>query len=71
MTGDLTIRGVAKPATLTANHFRCGPHPVTKKKACGGDFITQIKRSDFGMKYAMSAVADEVTLRINIEALID
>jgi polyisoprenoid-binding protein YceI len=71
VTGDLTMNGVTKPVTLTANLFQCAPHPMTKKPQCGGDFITTVKRSDFGIKYGIPAVGDEVTLRIPVEAIRD
>lgn len=70
-TGDLTINGVTRPVTFNANMFLCGPHPMTKKKQCGADLQATIKRSDFGMKYALPALADDVTLRIPVEALKD
>lgn len=69
--GDLTMNGITKPVVLTANVFNCGPHPVTKKRQCGGDFETTVRRSEFGMKYAIPALADDVKLRIGIEALKD
>ena len=69
--GDLTMNGVTKPVTLTANTFNCGPHPMNKKRVCGGDFETSVKRSEFGMKYALPALADDVKLRINVEAMKD
>jgi polyisoprenoid-binding protein YceI len=71
VAGELTILGVTRPVSLTANYFSCGDHPLAKRKACGGDFVTTVKRTEFGMKYAVPAVADEVTLRINVEALKD
>ena len=71
VSGNLTILGVTKPVTLTAAYFNCSEHPMAKKNACGGDFTTTIKRTDFGMKYAVSAVADDVTLRIQVEAIKD
>lgn len=69
--GELTMRGVTRPLTLEARHFHCGPHPMNKKQVCGGDFAATVKRSDFGMKYAVPAVADEVALRIQVEAFRD
>jgi polyisoprenoid-binding protein YceI len=70
-TGDLTMNGVTKPVTLTATMFNCGPHPMTKKKQCGGDFVTTLKRSDYGMKYALPVLGDDVTLRIPVESIKD
>jgi polyisoprenoid-binding protein YceI len=71
VSGNLTMLGVTKPVTLTAGYFNCADHPMAKKKACGGDFVTTVKRSEFGMKYALPAVADDVTLRIQVEAFKD
>lgn len=72
VAGKLTILGVTKPVTLTANYFNCSDHPMMpKKKACGGDFVTTVKRSEFGMNTYIPAVADDVTLRIQVEAFKD
>jgi len=71
VSGNLTMRGVTKPVTLTAAYFNCAVHPMARKPACGGDFVTTLKRSEFGMNYARAAVADDVTLRIQVEALKD
>jgi len=69
--GDLTMKGVTKPVTLNVQHFNCGNHPVNKKAMCGGEFVANIKRSDWGIKYAIPALADDVVLRINVEAYRD
>jgi polyisoprenoid-binding protein YceI len=71
VSGNLTMLGVTKPVTLNAAYFNCAVHPMAKKPACGGDFIATLKRSEFGMRYALPAVADDVTLRIQVEALKD
>ena len=70
VAGELTILGVTKPVTLTAVAFNCGQNPQ-KKRICGGDFATTIKRSDFGMSKFVPAVSDEVVLRIGVEAFKD
>jgi polyisoprenoid-binding protein YceI len=71
VAGTLTMLGVARPVTLTASYFNCAVHPMAKKMACGGDFVATVKRSEFGMKYGIPAVADDVTLRIQVEAMKD
>ncbi|WP_027468661.1 YceI family protein [Deefgea rivuli] len=66
--GQLTMLGVTKPVTLQITNFKCAPHPMSKKPACGADAVTTIKRSDFGMSAYVPAVSDEVTLRLQVEA---
>ena len=70
-TGELTIHGVARPVTLKAEHFMCAPHPMLKKKTCGAELTATIKRSDFGIMTYLPALADDVMLRINVEAIKD
>lgn len=65
--GNLTLLGVTKPVTLTANGFTCGANPMSKKEMCGADLTAIVKRSDFGMKYALPAIGDEVKLLIAVE----
>lgn len=69
--GNLTLHGVTKPVTLAVSHFNCGAHPFTKKELCGADASVGIKRSDFGLKYGLPAIADDVKLLINVEAFKD
>jgi len=66
--GTLTLLGVSKPLTLTATSFNCGPNPANKKAMCGADLVGSIKRTDFGMKYAVPMIGDEVKLFIAVEA---
>jgi polyisoprenoid-binding protein YceI len=69
--GNLTILGVTKPVTLTIDAFNCGPDPMDplkKKQKCGAGASAQIKRSDFGVKFALPAVGDDVKLVFEIEA---
>ena len=67
--GNLTIKGVTKPVTLTVTSFQAKSHPIMKKDAIGANAYTLIKRSDFNAgKYAPN-VGDEVRIDIAIEAL--
>lgn len=67
--GDLTIKGVTKPVTLTVASFHCMPHPMRKKDACGANATTKIKRSEFNAGKHAPYVSDEVTLTIPVEAV--
>jgi polyisoprenoid-binding protein YceI len=71
--GELTLIGVAKPLTLTVDNWKCMPDPRTKGQRffCGGNASGMIKRSDFGMKFGIPAVSDEVKLSIMLEAFKD
>lgn len=69
--GNLTLLGITKPVTLTVASFNCRVHPMMKKDFCGADATATIKRTDWGMKYGVPNVSDEVKLDIAIEAIKD
>jgi polyisoprenoid-binding protein YceI len=69
--GELTMHGATQPVTLKAEYFNCADHPMTRKRVCGADFSATVKRGDFGIKTGIPLVADEVKLRINVEAIKD
>lgn len=69
--GQLTLLGVSRPLQLKLERWRCGPHPVSKREMCGGNASGTIRRSDFGMKYGVPAIGDEVKLYIEFEAYKD
>lgn len=69
VNGDLTVKGVTKPVTLTVTSFHCMPHPMLKKDACGANATTKIKRSEFNAGKNAPYVSDEVTLTIPVEAV--
>lgn len=62
--GNLTLLGVTKPVLLKVERWRCGPDPRTqgKRYQCGGNASGSFKRSDFGMKFGVPSVGDEVKL---------
>jgi len=66
--GELTLVGVTKPVTLRIANFHCAPHPLLKKEVCGAEGTASFKRSDFGMKYALPAVGDDIKIVLEIEA---
>jgi polyisoprenoid-binding protein YceI len=69
--GNLTLLGVTRPVPLALNWVKCFQHPMFKKEVCGADAIGTFKRSDFGMKYGLPVHGDDITLRIQIEAVHD
>lgn len=67
--GELTLHGVTKPVTVAIEFMRCADHPMDKAKyVCGFGASAQINRSDFGMKYGLPAIGDEVRLIFEVEA---
>ncbi len=68
ITGDLTIVGVTKSVTLDARLINVGPHPFNKKPIAAWSARGTIKRSDFGIKYGLPVIGDEVTLLLDVEA---
>ena len=67
--GNLTLKGVTRPVTLTVSDFKAAPHPMLKKDAIGANGWTTVKRSEFNAgKYAPN-VGDDVRIDIAIEAI--
>jgi polyisoprenoid-binding protein YceI len=67
--GQLTIKGVTKPVTLTVTSFQSAPHPMMKKPTIGANAFTVIKRSEFNAGKYAPYVGDEVRIDIAIEAI--
>lgn len=69
--GSLTLLGVTRPVTLTIDTFKCGANPMNKKEECGAAASAQFKRSDFGMKFGLPNVGDDIKLVFEVEAFKD
>ncbi len=67
--GDLTIKGITKPVTLTVTSFHAMQHPMRKKDAIGANAFTVIKRSEFNAGKHVPYVGDEVRIDIGVEAI--
>ncbi|MCB1681162.1 MAG: polyisoprenoid-binding protein [Rhodospirillales bacterium] len=67
ITGDLTLLGVTKPVTLAVKHNKSGKHPFGDKYVSGFSATATIKRSDFGMKYGLPLLGDDVDIHIEVE----
>lgn len=68
VTGDLTLLGVSKPAVLDVKLNKIGENPISKLKTAGFSAKGVIKRSEYGMNYALPNVSDEVQITIEAEA---
>jgi polyisoprenoid-binding protein YceI len=64
ITGNLTLNGVTKPVTLDAKFYGAGKSPMGGKEVIGFTANGAIKRSEFGVKYGLPFVSDEVKLKI-------
>lgn len=64
--GNLTLNGVTKPVTLDVDFYGAGKAPAQMggKENVGFEAEATIKRSDFGLGYAVPLVSDEVKLEI-------
>ncbi len=71
--GQLTLLGATRPVALKVENWKCGPDPRTqgKRYMCGGNVSGAIKRSEFGMKFGIPNLSDEIRLMIGIEAFRD
>jgi polyisoprenoid-binding protein YceI len=69
--GNVTLLGVTKPVVFDVTFNKVAPHPVPAYKGVmtsGFSIRGTIKRSDWGMKFGVPNVSDEVALYIEIEA---
>lgn len=69
--GQLTLLGVTKPLNLKVDRWVCKDNPNNKKPMCGGNASGAFKRSDFGMKFAVPNVGDEIKLFVEVEGYKD
>ena len=76
VTGDLTIMGQAKPATLAVIWNFTGEHPLAPinptyqgQMISGFTATTKLLRSDWGIKRGTPLTSDEIEITINTELL--
>ena len=68
VTGKLTLRGVTKTVTMDVKRIGEGKDPWGGHRA-GWEAAVTIKRSDFGMKYMIPGLGDEIDLLLQIEGI--
>lgn len=70
LVGELTMRGVTRPVTLTVHSLRCIAHPIFKRELCGADASGSFQRDEFGLAAGKDwGFKMDVQLRIQAEAL--
>ena len=65
VTGDLGLHGQTREITIDLHHV--GSSDTRRGQLCGFETTFTIKRSDFGMKFMLGGVGDEVTLMVSLE----
>jgi polyisoprenoid-binding protein YceI len=69
--GEFTLRGVSQGLSLKALRFACRKdeqsEPGKAGEICGGDFVGELKRSDFGASFGLPLVGDKVRLVVQVE----
>jgi polyisoprenoid-binding protein YceI len=68
IVGLLSLHGVTRPVVLNVERMECGRRGNEARDGCGAGAISTIKRSQFGMDYALGWVSDEVELSIQVTA---
>lgn len=68
--GEFTLRGIGQPLSLRAIRFACHPTGAGAQpgEVCGGDFVGEVLRSDFGMTFGLPLVSNPVRLVVAVEA---
>jgi len=66
ITGNLTLNGVTKPVTISADFIGAGTNPMNQKKTVGFEGRTTIKRTDWGISAFVPMVSDAVDLEITV-----
>ena len=69
LRGEFTLRGVSRPLELASTRFACRRDEMLQREVCGGDFVAEFKRSDFGSTFGLPFVGDNVRLVIGIEGI--
>ncbi|WP_377703955.1 YceI family protein [Pseudoduganella sp. UC29_71] len=68
IAGRLVVHGVTRPVVLKGRINKISTDPVTKKSRAGFDAEAMLRRSDFGVGKYVPSVADELHVRITLEA---
>ena len=68
ISGLLTLHGVTRPVVLKIERMQCGVIPDSGREGCGAGASASIKRSDFGLNYALGLIGDDIDLNFQVVA---
>ena len=68
ISGLLTLHGVTRPVVLKIERMQCGVIPDSGREGCGAGASASIKRSDFGLTYALGLIGDDIDLNFQVVA---
>jgi polyisoprenoid-binding protein YceI len=68
IAGLLTLRDVTRPIVLKIERMQCGREADGGRDGCGAGAVSTIKRSDFGLTYALGLVGDDIDLSFQVTA---
>jgi polyisoprenoid-binding protein YceI len=69
LVGELTWRGTSQGLELRALRFGCFTEPQAQREMCGGDFVGELRRGDFGASFGMPFVGNRVRLIVQVAAV--
>lgn len=70
LTGDFTMNGMTNPLTLDVMFNRRGPNPLSQVDTVGFSATGTLMRSEYGVAAFLGPLGDEITIEIQLEALI-
>jgi polyisoprenoid-binding protein YceI len=66
--GELTLHNVTRPVAVKVGRLECGPDRDNGREGCGVAVVSSIKRSEFGMGFALPFVGDDIDLSFHLAA---
>jgi polyisoprenoid-binding protein YceI len=67
-TGELTMHDVTRPVTVRVERMECRPEARAAGERCDVAVVSSVKRSEFGMPFAMPFVGDDIELKFHLAA---
>lgn len=69
VSGNLIIKDISNPIILTVKINKIDKNPISQKKTVGMTITGLLKRSQYGIKYGIPGISDEVQINIESEAI--